>query len=416
MKQNLLKSLILAVCTALVLLVFFTSCSNEVTPSLYSGPASSPTGATPEIASVDPPNEALAAVTTITIKGNNFSSDTSAVRIYFGGQVGKVLTSSQTQLTVLSPNVSGSLKIKISTKTAELFSNAYDYMLEPASLDYYPEASDQANKPMAVISDNAGIIYSSNSAVGVIKIPPDSAATLYSVKSGETFWTSMRFDKNGILYAARGLQGVFSIPAGGGVKNSPWVILSPTSIKISKIEFDPLGNLWAAGGNSNIYRIKPDKSYDAFPFDHNVTAMRIFIDGGTTFLFVVAQDNSAVTIMRVPIDANGNPGTPETYFDLSGKYGADIVVNDITFAADGEMFLATSLPASPIIYINTDKSTGPLYTGILLNSPALSLAWGSGNYLYYVRSQITDDAGAILLPNTVVRLNVLKPGAPYYGM
>lgn len=416
MKRNLFKSFLFSVIAAFVSFVYFAGCSNNVTPSLYSGSPTSPSGATPEITTVDPPSEALAAVTTITINGKNFIADTSAVRVYFGGQVGKILTASPTQLTVISPNISGSLKLKISTNTAELFSNSYDYKLEPASQDYYPDASDQADIPMAVIADNSGIIYTSNASKGVFRVPPDSVATLYSVKGGETYWSCMRFGKDGVMYAVRGLQAIFTIPAGGGVRNSAWVVLSPNSIKISKIDFDPLGNMWAAGTNSNIYRIKPDKSYDPFPFDHNVTAMRVFVDGSTTYLYTVVQDNSATTVMRIPLDANDNPGTPETYFDLSGKYGTDMVVNDITFAADGEMLLATSLPDEPVIYINPDKSTGPLYPGILLSSPALSLAWGSGYYLYYVRSQINDASGAMLLPNTVVKLNLLKDGAPYYGM
>ena len=143
--------------------------------------------------------------------------------------------------------------------------------------------------------------------------------------------------------------------------------------------------------------------------------MRVFIDGGTTYLYVAAKQDSLTTIKRMPIGANGDLGLPETYFDFSGNYGAAYSVNDLTFAADGEMFLATDLP-SPIVYINTDKSTGLLYPSLLLNSPALSFAWGIGFNLFYVRRQINDAAGALVLPQTIVKLNLQKPGAPYYGM
>jgi hypothetical protein len=415
MKQNLFKSIILIIVMAFASFVYFPGCTNEVSPSLYSGTPTDPSGTTPKITSVNPASAALAHVDLITIKGENFLTDTSAVKVYFGKQAGKVLQASQTQLTVLSPNISGNLKIKISTNVAELFSNTYDYYLEAAAVDRYPDVKDKTNIPVCIAIDKNDNLYTSNSSIGVVQITPDSVTSLYSPKGGETFWAGMRFGPGGDLYAARGLQAVFYIPAGGGVKNSPWVVLSPSSIKLSHIEFDPMGNLWASGKNSDIYRIKPDKSYTSFPFDYNVTAMRIFKDGGSTYIYLAAQQDSMTTIMRIPIDANGDPGSPETYFNFSANYGSGYVINDLTFAADGEMFLATNLP-SPIVYVNPDKSSGILYPDIILKSPALSFAWGSGNYLYYVRSQINDASGAMVLPQSIVRLNVQKPSAPYYGM
>ncbi|MCX6150029.1 MAG: IPT/TIG domain-containing protein [Ignavibacteriales bacterium] len=414
MKKQLFKTFILTILLAFASLIYFVGCSDEVSPSLYSN-SSDAIGATPEITSVDPPNAAIAAVTTITIAGKNFLSDTSSVKVYFGKKPGTILTASPTQLTVVSPNVWGSLKIKISINSAVPYSNTYDYVLQAAAKDYYPDKKDITNKPTSVIVDKMENVFSYNSTIGVVQITPDSVSSVYSTKGGETYWTTMRFGTNGVLYGVRGLQAIFSIPAGGGVKNSSWVALAPSSLKISKIDFDPLGNLWAAGKNANIYRIKQDKSYIPFPFDYNVTAMRVFINNGITYLYVAAQLNSRTTIMRLPIDANGDLGTPETYFDFSENYGANFIVNDLTFAADGEMYLATDLP-SPIVYVNSDKSNGLLYSGILLESPALSFAWGNGNFLYYVRSQMTDANGVVVLPPSVVKLNMLKPGAPYYGM
>ena len=415
MKQNLFKSIISIIVMAFVSFVYFPGCTNEVSPSLYTGTPTDPSATTPKITSVDPASAALAHVDMITIKGENFLADTSAVQVYFGKQQGKVFQASQTQLTVLSPNISGNLKIKISTSVAELFSNTYDYYLEAAAVDRYPDVKDKTNVPVCIAIDKNDNLYSSNSSIGVVQITPDSTTSLYSPKGGETFWTGMRFGPGGDLYAARGLQAVFYIPAGGGVKNSPWVVLSPSSLKLSHIEFDPMGNLWAAGKNSDIYRIKPDKSYTSFPFNNNVTAMRIFKDGSSTYIYLAVLQDSMTTIVRMPIDANGDPGSPETYFDFSANYGSGYVINDLTFAADGEMFLATNLP-SPIVYVNPDKSSGILYPDIILKSPALSFAWGSGNYLYYVRSEIDDASGAMVLPQSIVRLNVKKPSAPYYGM
>ncbi len=414
MKKYLYKLISYTIIPAIVSILFLAGCSNDVTPSLYTDSSTGSLGATPAITSIDPPTIALAGVTTITITGNNFSPDTSSLKVYFGKQAGTILSATPSQLTVISPNTPGSLKVKISTNSAVLFSNAYDYVLNPAAIDWYPDIKDHTNQPTTIIVDNSGNIYSSNYAMGVVQITPDSASSLYSAKGGETYWTRMRMSTGGVLLAARGNQAIFNVPAGGG-KNSAYVVLSPSTLKISQIEFDPLGNLWAAGNNSSIYRIKSDKSYTSFPFNYNVTAMRMFVSGGTSYLYFAAQKDSMTTIMRMPIDANGNPGAVETYLDFSGKYGPGIIVNDLTFAADGEMYLATNLPL-PIVYINPDKSSGILYSRVLLNSPALSLAWGTGNYLYYVRKQINDATGAFVLPQTIVKLDLQKPGAPYYGM
>ena len=243
MKQISFKSLRYALFLALASFVYFTGCTNKVSQSLYSGMPTDPTGSTPEITSVDPSSSALSGVTPVTIKGKNFLSDTSAIKVYFGNQTGTILSSSPTQLTVIPPNLEGQIKIKISTNVAELFSNTYDYLLEKAVKDFYPDPKDRTNIPVSIIADNAGNVYSSNSSYGLVQITPGGVSSVYSPKGGETYWTSMRFGSGGVLYAVRGLQAIFSIPAGGGVKNSAWVVLSPSSLKISQIEFDPLGNL-----------------------------------------------------------------------------------------------------------------------------------------------------------------------------
>ncbi len=414
MNKIFIKSFIILPVLLFAGLVYFAGCSNNVTDSLYSGSSAVSTGGTPKINSVNPPGEALAGVTQGQITGENFLSDTSAVKVYFGKQPGTIISASPTQLSVIPPNVSGALKIKVTTNVAESFSNTYDYTLSPAAQDYYPDATDKTTIPMSIIFDNTGTLYVSNASKGVFRVPPDSVSTLYSSKGGETFWTSMRFGSGGVLYAARNNQAIFMIPA-SGARNTPWVVLSPSSLKLSQIDFDPNGNMWAAGNNSSIYRIKPDKSYTPFPFDYNVTAMRVFVDGGTAYLYAAAQKNNSTTIIRLPIDSNGDLGSPETYFDFSAQYGTDHLVNDMTFSADGEMFLATDM-TSPLVYVNTDKSSGSLYQSVLLNSPALSFAWGQGNFLYYVRAQQTDATGAVTVAQTVIKLNLLKPGAPYYGL
>ncbi|MCL5028200.1 MAG: IPT/TIG domain-containing protein [Bacteroidetes bacterium] len=413
MKKFLYNYLFISIIATGLFLISLTGCTDKGDPSLFQGVPTSPIGATPSITSISP-STALAGYTQLIITGQNFSANPAEDLIYFNGNMVTATSATPTQLVLTAPNVYGdSVKINVAVLNSEQFSNSIYFAIKQTAKDFYPGVKDQTDIPMSMVSDNAGNIYSSNNALGVYQITPDSVSTLYSPKGGETFWTSMRFGPGGVMYCARGLQALFTIPAGGGVKNSTWVVL-PSTAKLNQLEFDPLGNLWAAGKNSVIYRIKQDKSYVTFPFTANVTAMRVFVDGGTTYLYVAAQQDSLTTIQRMPIDASGNLGTATTYFDFSKSYGANWVVNGIDFAADGEMFLATNMP-QPLIYVNTDKSTGALYPSVIQNSPALGLIWGSGNYLYYIRRQINDATGVFLIPQSIVKLDILKPGAPYYG-
>lgn len=411
MNKNFYKTLLIKL-VVIIIFLGIIQCSDEDTPSLYDN--SEKTSAAPEIISVEPASEAVSAVTVVKITGKNFLADTSQVKVYFGKKAGKILSSSSNEIQVIPPNISGQMKIKIATQTALSFSNEYDYLLTPAAEAIYPPSDDKTSQPFNIILDSQENVYSYNTGVGVMKIEPNGNSSLYSAKSGETFWTCMRFGAGGVLYGVRGLQAVFSIPAGGGVKNSSWAVLTPSTVKLSKIEFDSEGNLWAAGKNSLIYKIKPDKTYLSFPFNYTVTAMRIFKIDDTFYMYAAVQSDVSTKIIRFPI-INGEPGSVEDYFDFAAAYGDNFVVNDMTFAEDGTLYLATDLP-SPIVYVNPDKSHGYLYKGILLESPALSLAWGNGNYMYYVRAQIKDNAGNVKVLPTILKLNMLKKGAPYYGM
>ena len=393
------------------MLAIFSGCSDETTPGFYS--PTSPEGDAPQIESVDPPEEAIAAVTPIVIKGQNFSQDTSQVKVYFNNQYGTIVSGTPTELLVIAPNIEGEVDIRISVNEAVEFSNSYNYNLELAAKDIYPEAGDENNIPVSIVVDEFENIYSSNSSLGIVKIAPDGSSELYSTKAGETFFRSLKLGSDGTLYAARGLRAIFSIPPGGGVKNSPYYVFASNSVKISKIEFDPTGNLWAGGDNDSLFRIDSEESHTSFPFEYEVAAMRSFVENGVTYLYVAAQKDLATTIMRIPILEDGTLGSPEEYFDFSGNYGEEYEVSDIAFAVDGEMILATDMP-KPIVYVKPDKSYGLLYSHILLESPALSLAWGTEQYLYYVREEITDESGETAVPQSIVKLNLLKDGAPNY--
>ena len=124
MKKNIKKIIVL---TSLSLaFFFFASCTeDDITPSLTEI-APDPL-APPVIVSVDPPQEALAGITTLTITGNNFSATKENNSVYFNGLPGTVISSTSTQLEVVSAVViADTVLVKVSVAGADQFSNTLD--------------------------------------------------------------------------------------------------------------------------------------------------------------------------------------------------------------------------------------------------------------------------------------------------
>ena len=418
MKNKFYNSTLVVSLISALFLIIFSGCSDKGDPSLYPGTPTAPNPATaPVIISINPAAPALAGVSQLTITGKNFSTNPSEDLVYFNGVQVPVSNATATQLTFTAPNIaSDSISIMTAVLNSSLFSNRINYSLVAVAKDIYPSNSTFI-VPYTLASDNSGNIYTSltisNSGAGVKEIAHDSVVTDYASKGSETFWSSMRFGPGGVLYTARNLYAIFKIPAGGGAP-STYVVLPSSSIKISQLEFDASNNLWAGGNNTSIYRIDQDKSIHTFPFTANITAMRIYNDGGTNYLYVATTQNSDVSIQRFPIDSNDSLGAPQQYYDFTANYGVGASITALEFSADGDMYLGTNLPQA-IIVVHSDKSSSPLYPGILQQTGAVSMVWGSGNYLYYVRAQTFDANAAVVIPETIVRLNIQKPGAIYYG-
>ena len=160
--------------------------------------------------------------------------------------------------------------------------------------------------------------------------------------------------------------------------------------------FDPDNNMWAGGNNENIYRIAPDKSVEAFPFEANVRALRFF-DG---YLYAAATRDNASGIWRWPV-AGGEPGEAERYFDVTGANGAEALA--LAFATNGDLFVGTN-GADPVLLVEPGGEGSVLYPGLLLPS-AVSFAWGDAPNLYMVQGR-TDTTTPDL-----IRINTRREGA-----
>lgn len=383
----------------------FWACNEDPTPSLYQ-PENLNTLAAPVIASVDPAGAAFAGIGVITINGQNFSSTKTDNKVYFNDLTGEILEASATQLKVRAPNlVSDNVNLKITIARVEKFSNVISYKLVAAVEPVLKFA--EIDEPWGIASDAEGNLYfslvSSNVGAGVKKLTPAGEITDYSPKPPglPAKYSALKVGPTGVLYGATIERRILQIPPGGGAATT-WA--STGLGTIYDFDFDADLNIWAGGNNNFIYRVKPDKSVKPFAFKGNVRSVRVF----NGYVYVAAKTDSLESVWRFPLQAGGEIGPEEKYFDFSALYrpnGPGVFA--ITFAADGDLYLGTDAPEA-ILVVHPDKTVEPLYAG-LFSPKSLVFAWGKDTELFMTRENI---GGA---SQTVIRINMQKASAPYYG-
>lgn len=392
-------------------LLALISCNEDPTPSLED--LIGPSGANPQITSVEPPSQALAGVTKVIINGSNFSADTAANLVFFGTTKAVVLEASTNRLVVLAPNVLGdSLDIKIAANGV-LYSNKVHYSLKPAVSIYYTEFQD-FEKPHGITTDNNGNLYVALEGNGVKKITPDLELVDYAPKGSETYWSSLKYGPSNTIYSARLSRGVWQVFENTQPTSAPWAI-TPSGTRIDDIDFDVNLNIWGGGGaNSDvIIRIKPDGSFKIFPFEATIRSVRVFNNS----LYVGGAKDATEGVWSFPIISSDSLGSPALYFDMSQNYpGAS--VNAITFSADGDLYIGSTVNIGnpvAIVTVHQDKTSEELYPGLIKTSlindagsdadPDIeTFAWGTDNFLYFTQRAFT-----------IFKLNMQELGAPHYG-
>jgi|GEM_PF-2805199 len=403
----------------IITLLVVNGCAEKPTPSLFADVPTGPIGVTPTVSSITPQDSALSGITTLTITGANFSSDPTKDLVYFNGRPVKIISSTSTTIDIQAPLLLADTvgaetgNFEVSTLNAEKFSNQIPYKVNASIYQFF--LFSNTLRPYDFVIDQNSVFYVSMTneipaGLGVKKLVPGGALQDYASKGLETNWNAMRLGPGGIIYTVlKGTGAVFQIPAGGG-KPATYKALPNVKARMATFDIDALNNIWLAGDDTAIYKIKPDKSLVTYLFKGNITAVRFFNNS----LYAAIVADSQTTIQSFPVDANGNLGNAALYYDYSKDYGTESV-NAIEFSADGDMYLATNNVNSPIVVVHQTKASEILFNGTLPKAPALFMYWGSNGYLYYTRGVVTDATNAVLITQTILRLSISKQGAPYYG-
>jgi len=394
---------------ALLLLVWALVGCNEEPPASINDQIVPAPDATPIVTGVTPPPPGLAGATVLTIAGSNFSPVKDSNIVMFNNVKGAVLSASPTQLTVTAGViVSDTVWIKVGRLKSTQFSTpSLQYKLLPAVEAF--GGLGKFDSPVGMVAETTGVLYASmlsgTSGAGVKKFTADGKKTDYSPVLTTTVnrWTGMKMGWGGALFTASIRQIVWRIPPGGGAAVS-WVSLTPATTKIFDLDFDANGNMWAAGDNATVFRLKQDKSIKTVPFKANVRAVRVY----NNYLYLGGKRDSLEKVWRLPLVAD-TLGAEEEYFNFSSVYGANGPgVYSLTFSTDGYMYIGTN-GADGIVLVRPDRTSEPLYPGLFAPT-TVSLAWGQGAYLYVGKSKSTIDS-----TSNIFRVNTLKEGAPYYG-
>ncbi|MBI2417557.1 MAG: IPT/TIG domain-containing protein [Ignavibacteriales bacterium] len=386
--------------------LFFNGCKEDPTPSVYDPGYSK--AETPVIGSITPAGNLLAGISMVTITGSNFSPAKERNIVYFDGTLVTVIEATTTTLKLQAPNiVKDSVKIKVTTLDAINFSTVSLVNIKSAIAEIGSFKSFEA--PNAITADIAGNLYvslvSNNQGMGVIKIAPDGTRSQFAPKGAETSWFNMKLGPGGDIYGVRNQPALFIIKA----NTTPATFISSgiSPVKLQDLDFDINKNIWMGGSvtdptTNKIFSVTQAKVLKSFAFNGDIRALRVY----NGYLYIAATRDSNELVLRKQIFSSDSLGAEETYFNFTAAYGKTAgKVWAITFAQDGDLYLGTEY-IDAIIIVHPDKSFEPLYKGVV-TLKATKLTWNDGNYMYYTR-----EPG---ISQTIFRVDMQKPGAPYYG-
>ncbi|HPG41209.1 MAG TPA: IPT/TIG domain-containing protein [bacterium] len=389
----------------LFLFIFIVACEYDGPTKVWNKDDNG--GVAPVISKVEPPLEALAGYTLIKITGENFSADTSQIKVYFGSSSsskGELISASATEILVRPPNIiEDSLSINVVTRDAHTTAKYFPYRLKGTNIEYSDFGTLNVLAMSADANENVYVALANRS---IMKIQPDGAKINYGTVTFDVTCLRMGPGEN-LFIQKENDPATYTIQPGGGdpVEYSR----HPTRKKVAFFDFDKYFNIYIGGIKTGLFVMTEPNVYRLVGLYHmgSIQSVRVFND----YVYVIVTDNSTeprnAIWKNAILDETGNLGAAELVLDLSatGDY-ATSQFYDITFAQNGDMYIATD-NVNPILILQANGTMTPLFAG-LINGPANGIVWGNSKYLYMHRGINQEFAN-------VSRIELEVTGAPYYG-
>ena len=395
-------------------LIFFLSCAQEPTTSLFYEDYLQNSKPNPVISSIDPPLGTFSGISVITIDGQNFSNNVAENHVFFNGLKGQVQAATTTRLTVKVPVVvSDSVLIKVRVDGAFLFADFFPYRLSRAAIPF-KAVTEYINAYSLACDKNENIYFFRVDDRDIARVAdPDSALEVYGAAGAPLNCTGMRFGLDGALYHLRNNRSLYRIPAGGGQRE---LFNNIFTVNVGDLDFDANGILFAGGTGGMLFSVDiTDMSvFQVADYSgYRISALRVLNND----LYVAANwagtvDPPSFTegIWKHAILSDTTLGPRQEVFDWKsrvGEQGPSILT--MTFDEDGILY--AGLDKGDIAIMMIDLLTGttePLYKEIL-SAPISYMVWGNSKYLY-INYRASD-----VKQRTIIRVELTKNGAPYYG-
>jgi hypothetical protein len=168
-KSNWIRGLLAALLVGAV----FTACEYKIPANVWN--PNQDLGSSPTIASVVPADTAGPGVSTIVLNGQNFTSDTSMLKVYFNNQRAFVKSASETQIQLYRPSMSGKVTIWLMVQSAYSTASVPNYFITEGARLY----GNLPTKNLAALitTDSQENVYVLTITKSVVKISPAEART-----------------------------------------------------------------------------------------------------------------------------------------------------------------------------------------------------------------------------------------------
>jgi hypothetical protein len=417
-----MKKNISIISTLGIIVAFFSGCVDNTIPPGWP-PAANPV-ASPVITSISPTDSAIGGVLDITINGSNFGTLGQCL-VYFGTERGIITSFSSNKIVTLRPitygvNISARVVVQLADDVAQ---KNYTIKRVVTPFASFPAASTSVSNT-ALASDTSGNIYvalmSARDITGaykvIRKISANGILSDYATYLPSLAIAYMRIGSNGTLYALMtGSSGDFySVAPGGGSLTR----LFSFKESILCFDFDQNGVIYtggSSGANNSIDNVQKldtvvvkGPSYTNF----SLRAVRVF----QNYVYVLAEAGATDTIHVGGVYRHqilgGTLGTQELVlaWSATGDYAAS-KMKDLTFSANGDMYIATNKSVDPIALVSysTGVVTGvrPLYKNLITTASG-ALTW-TKNILY---ERVVPPTGG---DPSITAIDMGNYGAPYYG-
>lgn len=362
----------------------------------------------PSISVIEPEDGWLAGVDTVTVRGENFSSEPSENKVYFNGFPGTILEASSTELKLRPPRQIGeNLPVKMSVRFALNFSNETTYRLDQA---VFPAPGSIGNDNiLGIATDSEGGIYFAYQEGGIprgIRKWDTNTNNVERLLPTQFNWSSLKIGPDGLVYGARNIFGIYRQTPAGTIDNNPFAVGNSGEAYID-MDFDEDENLWAVGNNPNIFKINIETgSVERFPFQANLRAVRYY--NGKLYMggrFSDGSETGSLEIWTMDI-SNGQASNPQRYLNLSDVTDVPLNLFSLTFDASGRLYIGADTGTG--IYTWSDSEGFLEFYPGLVEPTGYSFAW-MGEYLIASATNREESTRYAL------KIDVRKEGAPYFG-